>query len=81
MKSLAYKLSLAGIVLAMSAISMSKTVELTAELDRPVIMADAEQTVYLSNLFREPLAPVTERGSETGGATTRTAGVGETGAA
>ncbi|MDH4203096.1 MAG: VWA domain-containing protein [Phycisphaerae bacterium] len=34
-------------LLVMPAVGMAKTVELTAELDRPVILADTEQTVYL----------------------------------
>ena len=46
MKSIAYKLIVAAL-LVIPAAGMAKTVELTAELDRPVIMADEEQTVYL----------------------------------
>ena len=46
MKSLINKLVFLAL-LAVSAVGMAKTVELTAELDRPVLMADEEQTVYL----------------------------------
>lgn len=48
MKSQTYKMMLIGLVLTtLSLTGTAKTVELTAELDRPVILADTEETVYL----------------------------------
>jgi len=46
MKSTLYKLVVL-VLLSVSTVGMAKTIELTAELDRPVLMADEEQTVYL----------------------------------
>ena len=46
MESTLYKLVVLAL-LAVSTVGMAKTIELTAELDRPVLMADEEQTVYL----------------------------------
>lgn len=46
MKSLTIKL-IALALLTLTAVSHAKTVELTAELDRPVLMADEAQIVYL----------------------------------
>jgi Ca-activated chloride channel family protein len=46
MKSTLYKLVVL-VFLSVSTVGMAKTIELTAELDRPVLMADEEQTVYL----------------------------------
>ena len=46
MKSLTYKL-IVVILLILPVAGLAKTVELTAELDRPVILADTEQTIYL----------------------------------
>jgi Ca-activated chloride channel family protein len=46
MKSITLKLVVLAL-LAVSGVGIAKTIELTAELDRPVILADTEQTVYL----------------------------------
>lgn len=46
MKSQTFKLVLSMLVM-LSATGMAKTVELTAEVDRPVLLADEAQTVYL----------------------------------
>ena len=46
MKSITVKL-IAFVLLLLSASGLAKTVELTVEVDRPVLLADEEQTVYL----------------------------------
>lgn len=46
MKSITLKLVVLAL-LEVSAVGIARTVELTAELDRPVLLADKEQTVYL----------------------------------
>ncbi len=46
MKSITLKLVVVAL-LAVSSVGIAKTIELTAELDRPIILADTQQTVYL----------------------------------
>ena len=47
MKSLTYKCVMLVLLAGLAAAEKTKTVTLTAELDRPVLMADEKQTVYL----------------------------------